>query len=225
MIVNLIILCLVIVSFVCVYKSENCDIKLKYALYSLCAIIFVIQLQKLMNNNNMYENFDSTDAKEALQNIASVYNDGVLTVSKLNVTGDLAVTGKSSFGGDLAVTGKSSFGDDITGAKNLTITKDVAIGNLLIIRDPAAPQGKAWQLNNYAGTLMTSSTKSGAKGAVQLVDDICGEGTISAHYLRPGGGTRMVIGTSRNGTTDEYASRFTTYLSNGQKADLWRGFC
>jgi len=163
-------------------------------------------------NNNMNENFDSTDAKEALQNIASVYNNGVLTVSKLNVTGDLAVTGKSSFG------------DDITGAKNLTITKEVAIGEMLTIRDPVTPLGKAWRLNNYAGTLMTSSNKSGA-GAVQLVDDVCGEGTISAHYLRPGGGTRMVIGTSRNGTTDEYASRLTTYQANGQKADLWRGFC
>jgi hypothetical protein len=221
MIVNLIILCLVIVSFVCVYKSENCDIKLKYALYSLCAIIFVIQLQKLMNNN-MNENFDSTDAKEALQNIASIYNKGELTVSKLNVTGDLAVTGKSSFGGDLAVTGKSSFGDDITGAKNLTITKDVAIGNLLIIRDPAAPQGKAWQLNNYAGTLMTSSNKSGAKGAIQLVDDFCGEGTISARYLQPGGMWKMAIGTSRTPNANTYAGLLRFGQKDGRVDPDWR---
>jgi hypothetical protein len=219
MIVNLIILCLVIVSFVCVYKSENCDIKLKYALYSLCAIIFVIQLQKLMNNN-MNENFDSNDAKEALQNIASVYNNGVLTVSKLNVTGDLAVTGKSSFGGDLAVTGKSSFGDDITGAKTLII-KDVTIGNVLTIRDPAAPQGKAWQLNNYAGTLVTSSTKSGAKGAVQLVDDTCGEGTIVARYLQPGGMWKMAIGTSRTPNANTYAGLFHFGQNNGSVAPKW----
>jgi hypothetical protein len=210
MIVNLIILCLVIVSFVCVYKSENCDIKLKYALYSLCAIIFVIQLQKLMNNN-MYENFDSTDAKEALQNIASVYNDGVLTVSKLNVTGDLAVTGKSSFG------------DDITGAKNLTITKEVAIGKALIIRDPEAPEGKAWTLNNYAGTLMTSSTKSGAKGAVQLMDDTCGDGSITAHYLQPGGMWKMAIGTTLR-DNNQYEGKLTQLSVNSQQGGSW-GYC
>ena len=216
MIVNLIILCLIIISCICVYCYKECDTKLKYILLSFGAILFIIQSQKLMNNNTN-EYFTSGAANEALQNIASIYNKGELTVSKLNVTGDLAVTG------------------DIKGSKNLNITediftknltaKDVAIGGALTIRDPAAPQGKAWQLNNYAGTLMTSSTKSGNKGAIQIVDDACGEGTISAHYLRPGGSMRMAIGTSRNGTTDEYASRLTTYQANGQKADLWRGFC
>jgi hypothetical protein len=186
-------------------------------LLSFGAILFIIQSQKLMNNNTN-EYFTSGAANEALQNIASIYNKGELTVSKLNVTGDLAVTG------------------DIKGSKNLNITediftknltaKDVAIGSALTIRDPAAPQGKAWHLSNYAGTLVTQSTKSGAKGAVQLVDDVCGEGTITTYYLIPGGGgVRMAIGTSRNGTTDEYASRLTTYQPNGQKADLWRGFC
>jgi hypothetical protein len=177
---------------------------------SFGAILFIIQLQKLMNNN-MYENFDSTDAKEALQNIASVYNDGVLTVSKLNVTGDLAVTGKSSFG------------DDITGAKNLTITKDVAIGNLLTIRDPAAPQGKAWQLNNYAGTLITSSTKSGARGAVQLVDDTCGDGSISAHYLQPGGMWKMAIGTTLR-DNNQYEGKLTQLSVSNQQGGSW-GYC
>ena len=209
MFVNLIILCLVIVSFVCVYKSENCDIKLKYALYSLCAIIFVIQIQKLVNNN-INENFTSAEANEALQNIASVYNDGKLTVTDLNVTGNLAVTGNSAFTGD------------ITGAKNLTITKDVAIGNLLIFKDPAAPQGKAWQMNNYAGTLITSSTKSGAKGQIQVVDDECGDGTINTHYLQPGGDWRMRIGTGIYG--NKYEGTITQKFLDGGKGASW-GYC
>jgi len=58
------------------------------------AILFIIQLQKLMNNN-INENFTPAEANEALQNIASLYNTGELTVSKLKVTGDLAVIGKS----------------------------------------------------------------------------------------------------------------------------------
>ena len=190
---------------------------------SFGAILFIIQLQKLMNNN-INENFSSADANEALQNIASLYNAGELTVSKLNVTGNLAVTGNSAFTGD--ITGAKNLmvtGDTFT--NNLTITKDVAIGSVLTIRDPQAPQGKAWQLNNYAGTLMTSSTKSGTRGAIQVKDDECGDGTISTHWLRPGGGDRMAIGTSRNGTTDQYASRVTSYHANGQKSDFGTGFC
>ena len=162
------------------------------------AILFIIQLQKLMNNN-INENFTPAEANEALQNIASLYNTGELTVTKLNVTGDLEVSG-----------------DIFT--KNLITAKDVAIGNLLTIRDPAAPQGKAWQLNNYAGTLMTSSTKSGAKGAVQLVDDVCGEGTISAHYLQPGGMWKMAIGTSRTPNANTYAGLFQFGQPDGSVA-------
>jgi len=214
MIVNLLILCLVIVSFVCVYKSENCDIKLKYALYSLCAIIFVIQLQKLVNNN-MNENFTPAEADEALQNIASMYNKDEITVKNLKVTGNLAVTGDSDFGGN------------ITGAKNLTITgdtatKNVAIGNVLVINDPANPQGKAWQMNNYAGTLMTSSNKSGARGAIQVKDDGCGDGTILTQYLQPGGDSRMIIGTSfREG---RYEGKITQRMLDGSQGASW-GYC
>ena len=181
------------------------------------AILFIIQLQKLMNNN-INENFTPAEANEALQNIASLYNTGELTVTKLKVTGDLEVSGDIKGSKNLNIT-------EDTFTKNLTTAKDVAIGSVLTIRDPAAPQGKAWQLNNYAGTLMTSSTKSGAKGAVQITDDFCGEGTISTHYLIPGGGMRMAIGTSRNGTTDEYASRLTTYLANGDQDNLRWGYC
>ena len=187
MIVNLIILCLVIVSFVCVYKSENCDIKLKYALYSLCAIIFVIQLQKLMNNN-MNENFDSN---EALQNIASMYNKGELIVENLKVTGNLT-------------------------------TKIASIEEKILIKNPSNLQGTAWQLNNYDGTLMTSSTKSGGRGAVQLIDDVCGEGTIVARYLQPGGMHKMVIGTSRTPNANTYAGLFQFGQPDGRIDPDWR---
>ena len=201
MFANLLILCLIVFSFVCVYKCENCDVRLRYALYSLCAIIFIIQSQKSMNNNiNEYFTSDAV-ANEALQTIASMYNSGNLTVSKLTVTGDLAVAGDTS-------------------TKNLTTT-NAAIGNLLTIRNPADPLGKAWQLNNYAGTLMTSSTKNGG-GAIQVADDVCGNGTITTNYLQPGGMWKMRIGTGIR--DNKYEGTITQLGLDSQRLSYW-GTC
>jgi len=156
MIVNLIILCLIIISSVCLYCCKECGTELKYILLLFGGILFIIQLQKLINNN-MNENFNSAEANEVLQNIASLYNAEELTVSKLNVTGDLAVNGKSSFGGDikgdrnLNITGTSTFGDttcnknfkvngvstfdsDVIGTKNLNISGKTTFGGDLAVK-------------------------------------------------------------------------------------------
>ena len=210
---NLLILCLIVFSFVCVYKCENCDIKLKYALYSLCAIIFIIQLQKPMNNNTNEYFTSDTVANEALQNIASVYNNGVLTVSKLNVTGDLAVAGKSTIGGDLAITGD-------TFTRNLTTT-NAAIGSSLTFKHPTDPQGVAWALSNYDGTLFTNSTKSGS-GGIQTLNDPCGAGSIATRYLQPGGMWKMAIGTSRTPNANTYAGLLRFGQTDGRIDPDWR---
>ena len=194
MLINLIILCLVVISFSCVYKCENCDIKLKYALYSLCAVIFVLQLQKLMNNN-INENFTPAEANEALQNIASLYNTGELTVSKLKVTGDLAVIGKSSFGDDVTnaknfnVTGKSSFGDDITSAKNLTI------GDTLKFASREGPEKVVWNMYNTGNRLHTISNVAGSAGTF-IENDGGGSRSINTHWYQPNGASRLIVGTN-----------------------------
>ena len=137
MIVNLIILCLIIISSICLYCCKECGTELKYIQLSLCAIIFIIQLQKLVNNN-INENFTSAEANEALQNIASLYNAEELTVSKLKVTGDLEVNGKSTFGDniigakDFNVSGVSTFGDNIIGTKDFKVSGVSSFGDNII---------------------------------------------------------------------------------------------
>ena len=44
-------------------------------------IHIIIKLQKRVNNN-INENFSSTESNKVLQNIASMYNVGKLTISK-----------------------------------------------------------------------------------------------------------------------------------------------
>jgi len=155
---------------------------------SFGAILFIIQLQKLMNNNNnMNENFDSIDAKEALQNIASVYNNGVLTVSKLNVTGDLAVTG------------------DISGAKNLNISGDTSIKKLTAddttIKQTLSftPRDKSgavtWAMYNSQNRLHTKSNVAGSGGTF-IENDSAGKGSITTQWYQPNGGSRSIVGTN-----------------------------
>ena len=76
------------------------DNNTKNILYSIIAIIILVQIQYLRQNSQRNnENFTTgqTDA-EAIATIASMYNNGVLNIPKLNVTGDMAV------GGQLVVT-------------------------------------------------------------------------------------------------------------------------
>jgi hypothetical protein len=209
MIVNLIILCLIIISSICLWCYKECDTKLKYIMLSFGAILFIIQLQKLLNNN-MNENFDSTDAKEALQNIASVYNDGVLTVSKLNVTGDLAVTGKSSFGGD------------ITSAKKITTT-DASIGNQLFFtnKDDTA-QKETWIINNWANRLHFKSTKANTGGIITETN-LHGDGTITTSWYQPSGSTRMTAGTGSAGASIDRQAGFLQIYDNNANPLFFMG--
>ena len=209
MIVNLIILCLIIISSICLYCCKECGTELKYIILSFGAILFIIQLQKLMNNN-MNENFDSTDAKEALQNIASVYNNGVLTVSKLNVTGDLAVTGKSSFG------------DDITSAKKITTT-NASIGNQLLFTNKDDPtQKETWTINNYADQLHFKSTKANT-GGILTGTNLNGDGTITTSWYQPSGSTRMTAGTGSAGASIDRQAGFLQIYDNDAKPLFFMG--
>jgi len=106
---------------------KECDIKLKYILYAFCAVLFINQLNKINNNNNKNEFFNTSEATEALQNIASLYNTGNFTVSNLNVTGSLNVAGNSLLSntitnGTLDVKGDSTFEGNAGISKNLTVS-------------------------------------------------------------------------------------------------------
>ena len=70
---------------------------------------------------------------------------------------------------------------------------------------------------------MTSSTKSGAKGAVQLMDDTCGDGSITARYLQPGGMWKMAIGTTLR-DNNQYEGKLTQLYVNNQQGGSW-GYC
>jgi len=194
MIVNLIILCLIIITCICLWFYKECDTKLKYIMLSFGAILFIIQLQKLVNNN-MNENFTPAEADEALQNIASMYNDKEkLTVKNLKVTGNIEVSGKSSFG------------DDITGAKNLTISGDTSIKNLtaddttikktLLFAPRDNPSGAvSWKMFNSGDRLHTRSNVADSGGSF-IENDYAGKGSINTHWYQPNGGTRLVVGTN-----------------------------
>ena len=210
MIVNLIILCLIIISCVCLWCYKECDTKLKYILLSFGAILFIIQLQKLMNNN-MNENFDSN---EALQNIASIYNKGELTVSKLNVTGDLAVTG------------------DISGAKNLNISGDTSIKKLiaddttikknLLFAPRDNPSGAvSWTMFNSGDRLHTKSNVAGSGGSF-IENDYAGKGSINTHWYQPNGGSRLVVGTGTQVTSPEQSQGFVQIYHGDGRNVRWQ---
>lgn len=96
----------------------------------LWIIIAIIALYLLLPSKRTYEHMDSTNFLtdtdvEALQNLASMYNDGVLTVSSLQVTGDAGVSGNLSVSGDgsvrdLAVSGSGTFSGNITSSGKIT---------------------------------------------------------------------------------------------------------
>jgi hypothetical protein len=78
------------------------DITWKDWIFLFIIILLVTKIWQMERACERIERFDgngSTLSNEAIQNIASVYNQGELTVSKLNVTGDLMVNGKSTLKG------------------------------------------------------------------------------------------------------------------------------
>ena len=89
---------IILILFITCYNIyvQPLDTNTKNILFSVIAVIILVQIQYLRQNtqrNN--ENFTTgqTDA-EAIATIASMYNNGVLNIPKLNVTGDMAVGGQ-----------------------------------------------------------------------------------------------------------------------------------
>ena len=73
-----------------------------YVIILLVIILFVIFISNRRENKDNKENLDTTTptlnlSNEAIQNIASVYNNQNMTVTNLNTTGNLSVKGDINF--------------------------------------------------------------------------------------------------------------------------------
>uniref|UniRef100_A0A6C0E006 Uncharacterized protein n=1 Tax=viral metagenome TaxID=1070528 RepID=A0A6C0E006_9ZZZZ len=210
MFVNLIIIGIIIIISYYIYQNK-CDMSLKYILYSLCAIMVINQLQKIMSKD-LGEFFTPADANEAIQNIASIYNKSNMTVDNLTITGNLDVKGKSTLSnlgvlGGFAVNGLSTLSgianhNGLT-SDNITIKPD----NALIF--PSSDNSKAtWKyFNNNNNELQLTNSVNQSK--VRVVTNPSGNGTLQTIWSRPDGNNDALVGlvpaanTSR-GTHDGY---------------------
>ena len=131
-------------------------------------IIWLLWLTNAIMTKNSVEGFDSQISTEALASLAAMYNQGVLNVTQLNVTGkanlmDLSVTGKSNLA-ELNVSGNSL----ISG--NLTVNKySYAKGNM--ISDTGA-WIKVKDTDKYRPTLVGGKKYNHATGPTQWADII-----------------------------------------------------
>ncbi len=151
MFVNLIIIGIIIIISYYIYQNK-CDMSLKYILYSLCAIMVINQLQKIMSKD-LGEFFTPVDANEAIQNIASIYNKSNMTVDNLTITGKLDVKGTAKVDGMSTLSGidnKNGIktdGIDVIASNNSSITTD---GHSLYFTNSDNTKQK-WLMTNTEG--------------------------------------------------------------------------
>lgn len=104
------------------------SLKTKLAVF----LMFLIILAIVYSQNKHIEKFSLSSAeeeelskllydREAVQNIASVYNNGTLTVDNIVATGNLSVTGNTTIGGTTAISGATSTGTlQVNGNSNIS---------------------------------------------------------------------------------------------------------
>ncbi len=141
---------LFVVVFVGIQLFRNQNISMNdFKNYSIVFIIaFVLIIASLLYSNSNVEHFADTvpvTSNEALQNLASMYANGNLTVSSLTVTGksnlqgDTTITGNSSVTGNSAVTGNSTIGGTATITGKTSLLGDTNVGkNITMFADPSA---------------------------------------------------------------------------------------
>ena len=220
MFINLITIGIIIIISYYIYQNK-CDVSLKYILYSLCAIIFINQLQKIMSIN-LSEFFTQADANEALQNVASIYNNANMTVSNLTVTGNLDVKGQSTLNnlgvlGGVAVNGLSTLSgianhNGLT-SDNITIKPD----NSLIF--PSSDTSKAtWKyFNNNNNELQLTNSVNQSK--VRVVANSSGDGTLQTIWSRPDGNNDALVGLVPAARTDRGTHDGYMYVGHTEGAN------
>ena len=167
MFVNLIIIGIIIIISYYIYQNK-CDISLKYILYSLCAIMVIVQLQKIMSKD-LGEFFTQADANEAIQNIASIYNNKTnMVVDNLTITGNLDVKGQSTLSGIKNNNGiTTDYINTINASSKGQINND---GNAISFIN-GDTQVQNWQMYNVYGTLRTYPLNSTSTSCVDTSYD------------------------------------------------------
>ncbi len=112
------------------------------------SIIILAILSLVIINMFNIQNTENFTATEALANISSMYNQGTLTCSNLNVTnsatfnGDVMAKGKLSVVGDTALgplqVTSATFNGDVMAKGKLSVVGDTALGPLQVTGDTNA---------------------------------------------------------------------------------------
>jgi len=134
--IGFIITIILFISSIYIYNSSY-DVSIKNIQYVVIAIFALMQLQQIKTNKKEGFYIGNTNI-EAITTIASMYNNGVLNIPKLNVMGNMAVSGKldvseniSSSGSIIATNPSDKFTVAITGNKiSLTNANDNSIQTL-----------------------------------------------------------------------------------------------
>lgn len=82
--------------------------KVHIIIFLLIAILFVLYVKLYLSVSNA-ENLTNL-SNESLQNLASVYNNGTLTVNNIVATGNMSVAGNATVTGNLTAQGTSTLG-------------------------------------------------------------------------------------------------------------------
>jgi len=185
MIINLIIIGIIIIISYYIYQNK-CDMSLKYILYSLCAIMVIVQLQKIMSKD-LGEFFTQAEANEAIQNIASIYNNKTnMTVDNLTITGNLDVKGKSTLSG---IKNNNGITTDYINAVNAGKSSiNIDGGSVSFVNGDTKYQN--WQMYNINGVLRTYPINSSV-----VMDTMYNpsDKTINTAWLKPDGSRRAEI--------------------------------
>jgi hypothetical protein len=97
----------------------------------IIALLTLILINMIFGNRNNIDTFASTSNvnMEAINNLASMYRDGVMTVPKIKISGDLEVDGNALIEGNSTINGNSSIGGDSEINGNASIEGDLNVKN------------------------------------------------------------------------------------------------
>ena len=116
--------------------------------YIIIMSIFAIIITTNCITNNTIEGFNND---EALQNIASIYNDTDMTVNNLKVTGTLTVDGETKMGNKLNVSGETKLDNNLSVGDCIQINPNTVDKNKMVIYPNASTAQDTYYFFNKDG--------------------------------------------------------------------------